>query len=226
MLALWNLSEALAPDLSSTEVAFRDCISPTRVYCAVFTTRVNKHNFSEERNLKTYRFTRLVAILVFGAFVITACNKAANTNNSNSSNNANTASSPMANKNSGTPPTAGDYSTPTAAFKTFYYAVKANDIEAVKRSMSKKAMEDVTRSAAQENKSVDDSLKDMSKDTPAGLPEVRNEKIEGDKASAEMKDDKMDRWIPIYFVKEDGKWKIALNDEKAAGMDHGDMQKK
>ena len=179
--------------------------------------------------MTTRPIIRLLAVLAFSAFVLAACKQAANTNNTNNSNNSNTTSNTTANKNTTPPASTGDYSTPTAAFKTFYEAAKANDVEGLKRSFSKRTMEEVTKDAAKSNKTVDESLKEISKDTPVGLPEIRNEKIEGDKATAEMKDDKMDRWIKVYFVKEDGKWKIALDEEKSAGMenmDHGDMDKK
>jgi len=183
----------------------------------------------KELILRTRPIIQLLAVLAFSAFALAACKQAANTNNTNNSNNSNTTSNTTVNKNTSPPASTGDYSTPTAAFKTFYEAAKAGDVEGLKRSFSKKTMEEVTKDAAKSNKTVDESLKEISKDTPAGLPEIRNEKIEGDKASAEMKDDKMDKWIKVYFVKEDGKWKIALDEEKSAGMDnmdHGDMDKK
>ena len=176
--------------------------------------------------MKAKSLTPLLAVLIVSIFALSACSKSGNTNNGNNSNNT---SNSTANKGTPNSPPVGDYSTPTAAFKSFYEASKANDLEGIKRSMSKKAMEEVAKNSAKENKTVDDSLKDMTKDAPAGMPQMRNEKIEGDKASAEMKDDKMDKWITVYFVKEDGKWKVALDEEKAGGMenmDHDNMDKK
>ena len=170
---------------------------------------------------------RLITVLAFSAIALAACNKT--TNNSNNSNNSNNALSPAANKNSSTPATTGGYSTPAAALKTFYEASKATNIEGVKRSMSKKAMDEITKSAARENKTVDDSLREIIKDAPANMPAMRDEKIEGDKASAEVKDEKMDKWTRIYFVREGGQWKLALDEEKSADidkMDHEGMEKK
>ena len=116
----------------------------------------------------------------------------------------------------------GGYATPTAAFKTFYEAAKSNNIEGIKRSMSKKTMEAMTKAAGKENKSVDESLKDMAKDAPSKTPQTRNEKIDGDKATLEVKDDKMDKWDSVPFVKEDGQWKIALLDSMSDAMDKMD----
>jgi hypothetical protein len=59
----------------------------------------------------------------------------------------------------------------------------------------------------------------MIKDAPANAPETRNEKIEGDKATLEIKDDKMDKWDTVPFVREDGQWKIAIFDQMAEMME-------
>lgn len=114
------------------------------------------------------------------------------------------------------------YATPTATFKTFYEAAKSNNVEGIKKAMSKKTMEAITKAAAKDKKSVDDSLKDMAKDAPSKTPETRNEKIDGDKATLEVKDDKMDKWDTVPFVKEDGMWKIALLDAMSDAMDSMD----
>lgn len=160
--------------------------------------------------MKTKYLTRLGA-----ALVLTACNKSAtnsnNTNNSNNSNSTSNSNTP-ANKNSSTAATTGDYSTPTAAFQSFYAAVKGNDLDGIKRSISKSAMASLEKDAAKDNKTVDEALKEVVKDAPSSRPEIRNEKIEGDKATIEFKDDKMNTWSPVSFVKEGGQWKIAITD--------------
>ncbi len=176
--------------------------------------------------MKTKRFTQLVIILALCTFALAACTSGT-TNNANNANNANnTAASSAANKNTTAtpaPPSAkGDYSSPTAAFKSFYDAAKSNDIETMKRSLSKRSMDFMQKGAAKENKSVDDAFKEMNKDAPASAPETRNETITGDKATLEVKDEKMDKWEKISFAKEDGQWKIALFDEIADAMDKVD----
>lgn len=180
--------------------------------------------------MKTRQFIRLIAIFAFSAIAFTACTKAANTNNSSNSNNSNNTSNMAANNNTPATPSTDDFSTPTATFKTFYEASKANNVESIKRSMSKRTLEEVTKNAVGEKKTVDDLIKEMVKDAPSKAPEMRNEKIDGEKATLEIKDDKMEKFNTVHFVKEDGKWKIAMKDESAAAdmdkMDHGDMQKK
>lgn len=175
--------------------------------------------------MKTTRFTQLVIILALCTFALAAC-KSGTTNNANNANNTNNTA---ANKTADTKPAAtpattakGDYSSPTAAFKSFYDAAKSNDIETMKRSLSRRSMDFMQKGAAKENKSVDDAFKEMNKDAPASAPETRNEAITGDKATLEVKDEKMDKWEKISFAKEDGQWKIALFDEIADAMDKVD----
>ena len=164
------------------------------------------------RLLKTKHLIQLGAALALAALVLTACTKSAtNSNNANNSNSTSNSNTP-ANKNSSTAATTGDYSTPTAAFQSFYAAVKGNDLDGIKRSISKSAMASLEKDAAKDNKTVDEALKEVVKDAPSSRPEIRNEKIEGDKATIEFKDDKMNTWSPVSFVKEDGQWKIAITD--------------
>ncbi len=172
--------------------------------------------------MKTSKFTGLAAAIILCALAMAACSGGAgNANNANSNANSNTA----ANKNAATTQTTtntsagGDYSTPTAAFKSFYEAAKSNNVEGMKRSISKKSLDFIQKEADKEKKTLDDAFKEMNKGAPAAAPEIRNEKIEGDKATIEMKDDKMDKWTSVPFVKEDGHWKIAMFDEAAAMME-------
>lgn len=168
--------------------------------------------------MKTKRFTQLVIILALCTFALAACTSGTtnNTNNTNNANNTNnTAASPAANKNTTAtpaPPAAkGDYSSPTAAFKSFYEAAKNNDPEGIKRSLSKQTMETMEQAAAEAKKPLDELFKDMTKGALATSLETRNEKIDGDNATLEVKDGKMDKWDSVPFVKEDGLWKISMN---------------
>ncbi len=55
-------------------------------------------------------------------------------------------------------------------------------------------------------------LKEVDKDDKdEKLPETRNEKITGDTATLEVKNDKTGKWDTLPFVKENGEWKIALD---------------
>lgn len=98
--------------------------------------------------------------------------------------------------------------TPTATAKAFYDAAKSQDVKGMKNALSKKSLEVMEAFAKMGGKSLDDTLKE-----PSNMPptfEARNEKVTGDSATLEVKD-KGDRWDTLYFVKEDGQWKIALD---------------
>ena len=102
----------------------------------------------------------------------------------------------------------GGGATPTATAKAFYDAAKANDVQTLKNLLTKKSLEVMEAFAKMGNKSLDDTLKEPSNMPPAF--EARNEKITGDTATLEVKG-QGDRWDTLYFVKEDGQWKIAFD---------------
>jgi hypothetical protein len=182
------------------------------------TTHGIKISSLKEQLLKTKRFTQLAAILTLCIFALAGCKSGGNNNNNTgNANNTNATSNTAADKNTpATTASKGDYSTPSAAVKTFYAAAKRNDLEGVKRSMSKKTMEMLEKSAAVDKKSVNEVLRDSLKDAvPANDPEIRNEQITGDSATLDVKDDKMNDWESISLVKENGEWKIAQLDKMA-----------
>jgi hypothetical protein len=101
-------------------------------------------------------------------------------------------------------------STPTEAFKDFYEAAKNKDVAALKKRLSKDLLSRMEESAKKDNKSLDEFLGEQAqRGIPPTLPETRNEKIDGDKATLEFKDTKSDgdNWRTVKLVKEDGEWK-------------------
>lgn len=72
--------------------------------------------------------------------------------------------------------------------------------------------------AKRANTSVDavmkEGLEEAGSDVPAEIPKTRNEKVDGDKATLEVRNDKQDKWELVHFAREDGQWKIAFNEEK------------
>jgi hypothetical protein len=50
----------------------------------------------------------------------------------------------------------------------------------------------------------------LARDLPATIPESRNERITGDKATLEVRDIKRDRWEAMTFIREQGQWKLVL----------------
>jgi len=108
---------------------------------------------------------------------------------------------------------------PIDVMKTLNEASKTKDVEAVKRSISKGTLAMVEESAKAQDTTIEELLK--KDDSPfKELPEMRNEKIEGDTATIELKNATTNNWQTVPFVKEDGNWKLALDKYLA------DMQKK
>jgi hypothetical protein len=111
-------------------------------------------------------------------------------------------------------------SSPSAAMKAFYTAAKKKDIDGLKRVIcraSLKAIEKEVQKDAPELSgeflllTVDYFLMMMADDLPAAMPETRNEKISGNRATLEVESGKNGEWEIEYFVKEDGEWKVALD---------------
>lgn len=103
-------------------------------------------------------------------------------------------------------------STPTATFKHFFEASKKKDPAAIRKTLSKGSLEMFDKIAKEQNKTTDDMLKEVDKDGKSEtMPETRNEKIAGDTATLEIKNQKTDKWDTLPFVKEDGEWKIAFD---------------
>ncbi|HEX8844545.1 MAG TPA: hypothetical protein VF791_07865 [Pyrinomonadaceae bacterium] len=169
------------------------------------------------------RFVAVVAVLIAAILLNAACNKGTSNNNTttatNATTNAATGASPAAAANTAqptptaTPITSASGSSPTEVFKAYYEANKTKNVAAFKRTFSKVMLDKMEERARQRNMTLDDllakALESASQQVPATLPEVRNEKIEGDTATLEFKDDKGDKWVTIHFVKEDGEWKFS-----------------
>jgi hypothetical protein len=106
-------------------------------------------------------------------------------------------------------------SSPTKTFTAFWEAAKKKDPAAMKKTLSKGSITMLEKQAKEQNKSLDDMLKDTKFDeNDAGdkPPELRNEKIDGDNATLEIRrTPKGDDWDKLPFVKEDGEWKIAFD---------------
>lgn len=105
-------------------------------------------------------------------------------------------------------------SSPTATFKAFFEAQQKKDVAGMKKNLSKTSLAIMEKSAKEQNKSIDDAIKEQL-DNPASktdkIPETRNEKINGNEATLELHNEDTNKWDMMYFAKEDGVWKIALD---------------
>jgi hypothetical protein len=103
---------------------------------------------------------------------------------------------------------------PSATFKAYFDAQKKKDIPAMKQALSKTSLAMMEASAKQQELTLDKMIQTQL-DNPSSkidkMPETRNEKITGDNATLELHNEDANRWDTMYFVKEDGAWKIALD---------------
>ena len=97
--------------------------------------------------------------------------------------------------------------TPTATMNAYYDALKRKDIAGVKKTVSDGYLKLLESAAV----SAERALQPMMERLPAARPATRNEKINGDRATLEVRNDDEGRWEMVAFVKEDGAWKIALD---------------
>lgn len=171
------------------------------------------------------RFAALTAITLAAAVAMlsTGCSKTTS-NTTNATNTGNTAlASPTATVAEPsaipTPTTTGNAGpSPTEAFTTYYEAIKRKDVAGVKSVFSTGTLNMMEERAKKTNTTVDavmtEGLEEAGKDVPAELPKMRNEKVDGDRATVEVRNDKEDRWEVLHFVREDGQWKIAFDEKK------------
>ena len=105
-------------------------------------------------------------------------------------------------------------SSPTATFKAFFEAQQKKDVAGMKKNLSKTSLAIMEKSAKEQNKTIDDAIKEQL-ENPASktdkIPEIRNEKINGNEATLELRNEDTNKWDTMYFVKEDGDWKVALD---------------
>ena len=93
---------------------------------------------------------------------------------------------------------AGDVDTPTNVFRKYVEAAGEKDAASMRENASRGSQ-----------KLIDETIKNQIGKTSA--PETRNEKIEGENATLEYKNAATGAWDTIYFVRENGRWKLALD---------------
>ena len=167
-----------------------------------------------QERLKLKRTTSILFTTIF-LILSLACSKAPETNVNHTapspSPQSSAASSSVVSKTEtpAGPVAAGSLATPTDAYKFAYAARQNKDLAALKRVLSKDALEFLTEIGKEEKKTLDDQLKTLTERPQAAKPETRNEKINGNRASLEYLDEK-GKWQTMEFVKDGNDWRIDL----------------
>jgi hypothetical protein len=98
--------------------------------------------------------------------------------------------------------------TPLQTFKTYTKAIKQKDTATMKLLLSNESIKMHEQEAKAQGVSLDDIVKrETIFSENQTTVEFRNEKVEGDKATLEVKNS-YGSWETVPFVKEEGVWKI------------------
>ena len=98
--------------------------------------------------------------------------------------------------------------TPLDTLKAYTFAIKKKDTTTMKLLLSDASMKMAEQQAREQNVTVDDIVKNETLFTEAQTKlQFRNEKIEGDRATIEVKNS-YESWDVVPFVREDGVWKL------------------
>lgn len=170
-------------------------------------------------------------IALAAAALLAGCKKGdSNANGANTRNTTVTSTNTTSGTTAGTTPLGTPTSTvaaasPTEAFRLYYEAIKRGDATAVKALFSRATIEMLEAQAKATGKSLDDvfgeGFQEARQELPDAVPETRNERINGDRATLEINDVKKGRWETLNFVKEGG-WKIGFADVDRSGGAGGD----
>jgi hypothetical protein len=158
----------------------------------------------------------IIKIILAVSLLGSAACWSAETNTANTTNTAtvaNTANSADT-TNTANPPSETELKvsgSPTETLKALNEASKAKNPEAIKKTLSKGTIALINESAANQKKTVDELLKEDDGAPFKELPEIRNEQINGNTATVEVKNKVANEWEKIPFVVEDGEWKVALD---------------
>jgi len=97
--------------------------------------------------------------------------------------------------------------TPLDTFKSYNDAVRKKDLTSMKLMLSMASLKMHEEEAKARGVTLDDVMKTQSLIGDQTSVAFKNEKIDGERATIEVKDQN-GRWDTIHFVREDGVWKI------------------
>ncbi|MEO8042803.1 MAG: nuclear transport factor 2 family protein [Acidobacteriota bacterium] len=151
-----------------------------------------------------------IAAALAGCGGTTTTINVSNTNGANTAGNAAIPASNSALETTKKPEAATANNAPTLApvVQAYYKALQTKDAALLKSVMSKEFIASVEADMKEEKKTnIAAYLAEFDK-IPEKPVEVRNEKIEGNDAVAEIKGGTYVNWTPFAFINEGGKWKF------------------
>jgi hypothetical protein len=108
----------------------------------------------------------------------------------------------------------GGADSPTAAYKRLYAAVKKKDTEAIKAEMTQNTHSFAEMAAGRSGKPVEKVFENGFTATTfaESLPEIRDERIDGNFGAVEVYNAQDKRWEDLPFALENGAWKLAIGE--------------
>jgi hypothetical protein len=114
--------------------------------------------------------------------------------------------------------------TPSQTAKNFFEAVRNRQYGDVRELLSKRSMDNLNDAAKTVNTNMDQALKrvidqdaqDMAANNYTGF-ETRNEDVRGERATVEVKATAAPEYARLSMVKEDGRWKINIDETSPVG---------
>ncbi len=101
---------------------------------------------------------------------------------------------------------------PMETMKALSEASKTRETAQIKKLISKGTLDLLEDSAQRQQTTVDELLQEDGGAPFQELPEMRHEKITGETATVEIHNTETGEWQPLPFVKENGAWKVALDE--------------
>ena len=158
----------------------------------------------------------IFTILLLSTFFVGCSTLETPTNTTNNAKTTNTNVATVANESNNSPATtkapeaatSNNAATFTPIVNNFYEALDKKDEAGTKKYLSQPALKYWENEGKSEKKTWFAYLSE-SEDPTGEKREVRNEKITGDTATAEIKGGSLGVWTPIKFVRENGEWKFA-----------------
>lgn len=129
-----------------------------------------------------------------------AVNANTNTTKGNTNNPLETTKKPEA-------PTTNNAPTLGPVVQAYYDALKKKDDAAVRKVLQQEFLKSIEADMKSEKKTNLAAFLAETDPAPENAMEVRNEKIEGDRATAELRGGAYPGWTTFVFVKENGVWK-------------------
>lgn len=101
-------------------------------------------------------------------------------------------------------------SSPTEAMKAYHEAAKKKDFAALRKLLSDEYVKELEKSGLP----FERVMAAATERVPPTMPQMRGEKIAGDRATLEVLNDEKKRWETVAFVRQRGAWKLALEEGK------------